>query len=184
MILIDLFIVFLKIGAFAFGGGYAVLPLIQQYIVNDMAWLSMNEMTNLVALSQITPGPIAINSATFVGTKVAGIAGAIVATLANVTPQFILIMTFSYFIFSGKELKFLDKMLKALKAGIVGLVAVAAIDMFQSSIFIGAIKDFNINWIAFIAFLIGAYLYKVKKLDIIIIFIVGAFLGVFLHIFI
>ena len=90
MVLLELYWVFLQIGAFAFGGGYAVLPLIQKFVVEDRGWMNLKEMTDLVSISQMTPGPIAINSATFVGTKVAGLPGAVVATLGNVTPQFIL----------------------------------------------------------------------------------------------
>ena len=92
MLLLELFLVFVQIGAFAFGGGYAVLPLIQKFVVEDRGWLSTAEMTDLVSLSQMTPGPIAINSATFVGTKLAGIPGAVVATMGNVLPQLILMI--------------------------------------------------------------------------------------------
>ena len=98
--LLLLYITFLKIGAFAFGGGYAVLPLIQRYVVNDMKWLTIKELTDLVSLSQITPGPIGINSATFIGTKVASVPGAIVATIAEVTPSCILMLLLGYFLFS------------------------------------------------------------------------------------
>ena len=80
MIYLQLFLSFLQIGAFSFGGGYAAMPLIQSQVVDSHKWLSMAEFTNLITISQMTPGPIAVNSATFVGLKVAGIGGAAVAT--------------------------------------------------------------------------------------------------------
>lgn len=80
MILLELFLSFLQIGAFSFGGGYAAMPLIQAQVVTKYHWLSMAEFTDLITISQMTPGPIAVNSATFVGIKIAGIPGALIAT--------------------------------------------------------------------------------------------------------
>ena len=85
MIYLQLFVSFFKVGLFAFGGGYAALPLIQEQVISENAWLSMNEFTHLVTISQMTPGPIALNAATFVGTKVAGIPGSIVAETVTKT---------------------------------------------------------------------------------------------------
>jgi chromate transporter len=178
MILLELFLVFVQIGAFAFGGGYAVLPLIQRFVVEERGWLSIKEMTDLVSLSQMTPGPIAINSATFVGTKVAGIPGAIVATLGNVMPQFILMMILAYFIFRDKKIGFLDKMLKGLKPGIVGLIAIAAISMIKGSLFTGAVSIANISIVALVAFIIGFMLKLTKRVDLIVIILIGALVGI------
>lgn len=91
MILIQLFLRFLQIGAFSFGGSYAAMPLIQSQIVDLNHWLDFSEFTDLITISQMTPGPIAINSATFVGIKIAGILGAIVATIGCVLPSCILV---------------------------------------------------------------------------------------------
>ncbi len=179
MILLELFFVFVQIGAFAFGGGYAVLPLIQRFVVEDRGWLSMREMTDLVSISQMTPGPIAINSATFVGTKVAGLPGAIVATMGNVLPQFILMMGLAYFIFRDQKIGFLDKMLKGLKPGIVGLIAIAAISMFENSLFQTGIIDLNLlEPVAVVAFIVGFGLRMTKRFDMIQLIVVGALLGV------
>ena len=86
MIYLQLFLSFLQIGLFSFGGGYAAIPLIQGQIVDQHGWLSMAEFTDLITISQMTPGPIAINSATFVGIKIAGLPGAAVATLGCILP--------------------------------------------------------------------------------------------------
>jgi len=179
MVLLELFWVFVQIGAFAFGGGYAVLPLIQRFVVEERGWLSIKEMTDLVSISQMTPGPIAINSATFVGTKVAGIPGAIVATLGNVTPQFILMMTLAYFIFRDKKIGFLDKMLKGLKPGIVGLIAIAAISMFKNSLFEGGIISVaNLSVVALATFITGFALRLITRFDLIVLIILGAVMGI------
>lgn len=127
MILFRLFVSFCIIGALAFGGGYAALPLIQEQCVEINLWLSMSEFSDLLTISQITPGPIAINSATFVGMKVAGIPGAIVASLGFMLPPFV-IVTIIFFLFKkyGK-LTFMQNILSGLKPAVVGLIAVAAL---------------------------------------------------------
>ena len=87
MIWLQLFFSFLQIGLFSFGGGYAAMPLIQEQIVNIHGWLDMDQFTDLITISQMTPGPIAINSATFVGIRIGGIPGALVATLGCFLPS-------------------------------------------------------------------------------------------------
>ena len=86
MIYLQLFLSFLQIGLFSFGGGYAAMPLVQGQVVTAHGWLSMSEFTDLITISQMTPGPIAVNSATFVGIKIAGIPGALIATLGCILP--------------------------------------------------------------------------------------------------
>lgn len=183
MIFLELFVTFLKIGSFAFGGGYAVLPLIQQYVVADKAWLSISELTDLVAMSQITPGPIAINSATFIGTKVAGVPGAIVATLGNVTPQFILMMILGYFIFGGRKLPFIQKILKGLKPVIAGLVAIVALSMIRSTLFyeIENFSSFSFNYLGIIGFIVGLYFYSKGKMGVIGLVVLSVVVGLSIH---
>ena len=91
MIYLQLFLSFLQIGMFSFGGGYAAMPLIQGQVVTAHHWLSMEEFTDLITISQMTPGPIAINSATFVGTKIAGTGGALSATFGCILPSCIIV---------------------------------------------------------------------------------------------
>ena len=91
MILLKLFLSFLQIGAFSFGGGYAAMPLIQAQVVIKYGWLTMEEFTNLITIAEMTPGPIAVNSATFVGTKIAGVPGALVATMGCILPSCIIV---------------------------------------------------------------------------------------------
>ena len=95
MMYIQLFLSFFQISLFSFGGGYAALPLIQGQVVNVHHWLSMTEFTDLITISQMTPGPIAINAATFVGMKLTGMPGAVVATLGYITPSCIIVTVIS-----------------------------------------------------------------------------------------
>ena len=91
MIYLQLFLAFLQIGAFSFGGGYAAMPLIQEQVVTKYAWLTQTDFTDLVTIAEMTPGPIAINAATFVGNQAAGIPGALVATLGVILPSCIFV---------------------------------------------------------------------------------------------
>jgi len=106
--LIDLFVSFFKIGAFSFGGGYAMLPMIQEEVIEVHRWITMAEYIDILAIAEMTPGPIAINSATFLGYKVAGIAGSAVATLGVVLPSFIVMSFIFHFIFRFKSSPYVD----------------------------------------------------------------------------
>ena len=94
--LLTLFLTFLKIGAFTFGGGYAMIPLIQREIVENKKWLSDDDILEIIAISESTPGPIAINSATFVGYRTCGVLGSVAATLGVVLPSFVIIFAISF----------------------------------------------------------------------------------------
>ncbi len=127
MLYLQLFISFFKIGLFAFGGGYAILSLIQHEIVVAHGWLSQSELTDIVAISQMTPGPIGINSATYVGYAATGsVWGAVVATLAITLPSFIIMLLLSRFVLAVQGNKYMEYALSALRPTVVGLIAAAA----------------------------------------------------------
>lgn len=173
--LFQLFLSFIQIGAMSFGGGYAALPIIQDVIVNQKGWLTLVEMTDIVTISQLTPGPIAVNAASFVGTKIAGIPGAISATLGSILPQSILMIFLAKILFSGKKVKILDKMLEALRPGVVGLIGSATLAMIISSVFPNGIS-LDIDYIAIVGFVVGLYLYY-KKVDMLKLIALGAGIG-------
>ena len=180
MILLKLYVEFFKIGVVAFGGGYAILPLINSSIVQQQGWISVAEMTDLVSISNMTPGPIGLNAATFVGTKIAGMPGSVAATAGIVTPSAIIMLTLGYLLFSsGRKMAFLDKMLVTLRPTVVGLIAIAAIDMVQASLF--GSEGFKvlgyISGVELITFIVGLVLYS-KKVDMIRIIAVGAVMGI------
>ena len=174
----DLFFIFFKIGCFAFGGGYAVIPLISKYVVEENAWISTREFIDLISISQMTPGPIAINSATFVGQSVSGIIGSIVATAGLVLPQFILMMILGYFLFSkNKKFKIMDYSLLGIKAGVVSLIFITTLKLFQSSVFPEGFKLDGMSLAALISFVLGFLLY-LKKIDLFKLIGLGAVVGI------
>lgn len=176
--MLDLLLIFFKIGCFAFGGGYAVIPLISKYVVEEHAWISTREFIDLISISQMTPGPIAINSATFVGQSVHGILGSILATTGLVLPQFILMMILGYFLFSkGKKFKIMDYSLLGIKAGVVSLIFITTLKLFQSSVFPEGLRLQSMSLAALISFVIGFVLYM-KKVDLFKLIGLGAVIGI------
>lgn len=176
--MLNLFLIFFKIGCFAFGGGYAVIPLISKYVVEENAWISTREFIDLISISQMTPGPIAINSATFVGQSVSGIIGSIVATAGLVLPQFVLMMILGYFLFSkNKKFKIMDYSLLGIKAGVVSLIFITTLKLFQSSVFPEGFKLYGMSLAALISFVLGFLLY-LKKIDLFKLIGLGAVIGI------
>lgn len=125
MIYLQLFLSFLQIGAFSFGGGYAAMPLIQNQVVQLHSWLSQSEFTDLITISQMTPGPIAVNSATFVGTRIAGIPGALAATAGCVLPSCILVTLLAKIYLKYRNLSLLQGVLKSLRPAVIAMIAAA-----------------------------------------------------------
>lgn len=129
MIYLELFWSFLKIGLFSFGGGYAAMPLIQEQVVSSHDWLSMAEFTDLITISQMTPGPIAINSATFVGIKIAGIPGALVSTIGCILPSCIIVMLIAKLYLKYCTVNMLQSVLNSLRPAVVAMIASAGISV-------------------------------------------------------
>lgn len=163
MILLELFWSFLQIGLFSVGGGYAAMPLIQSQAVTLHGWLSMSEFTDLVTIAEMTPGPIAINAATFVGIRVAGFGGALVATLGCITPSLFIASLLAYLYYKYKGAKGLDSVLTCLRPAVVALIAAAGIKILLSVVFgEGAIALPNADWIG-AALFAGAF-FALRKL--------------------
>ena len=129
MILLKLLWAFFKIGLFTFGGGYAMVPLIQKDIVEKYHWLNMEQFTDIVAIAEMTPGPIAINSATFVGYKVAKFWGALTSTLGVVLPSFLVIWAIATVFFSFQENPIVQAAFKGLRPAVLGMIIVAALSI-------------------------------------------------------
>ncbi|MBR6393143.1 MAG: chromate transporter [Eubacterium sp.] len=129
--LLELFVSFAKIGLFTFGGGYAMLPLIERTCVEQKKWLTNDEMLNVTVIAESTPGPIAINCATFVGNKQKGFLGAFFATLGMVTPSFIIILLISFFLESFLEIKWVAGAFQGIKIAVAVLIVDAAIRIFK-----------------------------------------------------
>ena len=129
MIYFQLFLSFLQIGAFSFGGGYAAMPLIQNQVVDLHHWLNLAEFTDLVTISQMTPGPIAINSATFVGTRIAGTPGALAATAGCVLPSCILVTLLARIYLKYRNLSIIQGVLQSLRPAVVAMIGAAGVSI-------------------------------------------------------
>lgn len=135
MIYLKILFSFFKIGLFSFGGGYAAVPLIQSEIVDTNHWLKLSEFVNLITIAEMTPGPIAINSATFVGLRLAGLPGALIATFGCILPSFIILLFLSYLYIRFRNLETVQGVLAGLRPAIVSLIASAGISILVLALF-------------------------------------------------
>ena len=133
MLIAKLFLTFLKIGAFTFGGGYAMIPLIQREVVEKNKWLTDDDILEIVAIAESTPGPIAINSATFVGYRTCGVLGAACATFGVVLPSFLIISLISMVLDRFESLTVVQYAFNGIRAGVLALILKALITMYKKS---------------------------------------------------
>lgn len=168
MIYIQLFYTFFKIGLFGFGGGYAMLSMIQGEVVTRYGWVSSQEFTDIVAISQMTPGPIGINTATYVGfTSTGSIWGSVIATFAVVLPSFILMLTISKFFLKYQKHPVVESVFKGLRPAVVGLLASAALVLMNAENFSSPREDtysFVISVIIFLVAFVGTRKYKINPI--------------------
>lgn len=128
-----LFVTFFKIGAFTFGGGYAMIPIIQREIVEKRKWITDDDILEIIAIAESTPGPIAINSATFVGYRVAGFFGAFFATLGVVLPSFVIILLISFVLREFQSIKAVQYAFNGIRAGVLALLIKALVGMYKKA---------------------------------------------------
>lgn len=145
MIYLQLFLSFLQIGAFSFGGGYAAMPLIQNQVVQFHPWLSQSEFTDLITISQMTPGPIAVNSATFVGTRIAGVPGALAATIGCVLPSCILVTILAKIYLRYRNLSLLQDILKSLRPAVIAMIAAAGVSILVTAFWGNDISSLHLD---------------------------------------
>ena len=133
--LFDLFLCFFQVGLFSIGGGYAAMPMIQAKAVETYHWLSISEFTDLMTIAEMTPGPITVNSATFVGIRMAGISGALIATTGCILPSLIIVSLISWLYERYRRMDALQAVLSCLRPAVVALIASAAWTILQAVIF-------------------------------------------------
>ncbi len=168
MIYWQLFWSFFQIGLFSFGGGYAALPLIQQQVVETHHWLDMTAFADIITISQMTPGPIAINAATFVGIQIGGMLGAILATLGCITPSCIIVLILAILYFKYKELLLIQGILTGLRPAVVALIAGAGLSLLLLSFF--GVESWplpieNLNILAIVIFIMAFISLRKFKLN-------------------
>lgn len=165
MIYFKLFLSFLQIGAFSFGGGYAAMPLIEEQVVTQNHWLTTGAFTDLVTIAEMTPGPIAVNAATFVGTQIGGPLGAVAATLGCILPSCIFVTLLAYIYTKYRNLSLLQGTLASLRPAVVSMIAKAGITILVSAFFVSGVISFtreNISLRMIIYF--AAALFMLRKL--------------------
>lgn len=171
-VILNLFLTFLKIGAFSFGGGYAVLSLIQQEVIERNGWISPTDFIDIVAISEMTPGPIAVNSSTFVGFKMSSVLGSAVATIGVVLVPIIITLIVSIYYNKFKHLKQVNWVILGIRPAVLGLIAAALVKIGKTSV-----VDIKGAIIAVLVF-IGVYKFKVNP---IIALIASGILGVVMY---
>lgn len=189
MIFWELFYTFLKIGLFSFGGGYGMLSVIQGEVVAGHAWLSAAEFTDIVAISQMTPGPIGINSATYVGytavlnvtgSEVLAVAGSLVASFAVMLPSIVLMLVVSRYLIKYSKHRYVEAVFKGLRPAVVGLIASAALLLMTEENFgspVSAPLQFGVSVGLFVVAFVAMKFFKVSP--ILILVLAGAFGGLF-----
>ena len=176
MMYLNLFFIFFKVGLFSFGVGYAILPLMQHEVVDVNKWISFKEFMDIVAVSQITPGPISINLATHVGYRIGGILGSTIATTSVVLPSIIIVSLIVIFLKRFNKLPVVQRIFKSLRVTIVGLILAAGIALFVKENFI----DYK-SYIIFASVLIGGLFFKIGSITLIILSgVAGAILYYFI----
>lgn len=165
MRLIQLFWSFFQIGLFSIGGGYAALPLIQEQVVEKYSWLSMMEFTDLITIAEMTPGPIAINAATFVGLRIEGVWGAVTATFGCVFPSCIIMSILAYLYFKYSNLKMIQGILAGLRPAVVALIASAGVSILLVAFFgeKGSIHLEHLNLVSVLLFAAAFFILKKWK---------------------
>ena len=187
MILWQLFLSYLKIGLFGFGGGYAMLSLIQHEIVVQHGWLTASEFADIVAISQITPGPIAINSATYVGYTVGaqagsvwlGVAGAMVATTAVCLPSLVLMLLIARFFMRLRDNRWMEGAMRCMRPAVIGMIAAAALLLMFPHSASPAEQNFTDawSWALFALVLVGQW----RKVNPILLILLSALAGVVIY---
>lgn len=165
MVYLQLLYVFFKIGLLGFGGGYAMLSLIQFEVVDHFNWMTITEFSDMLAISQMTPGPVSINTATYVGYSVAGVPGAIVATVSLCLPSVFLMYLVIRFLFKNKDNRYVQYIMSGLRPVLGGLILAAALMLMNKENF----SDFgwgehNLSVIIFVVSFVALHFFKVNPM--------------------
>ncbi|MBR2811236.1 MAG: chromate transporter [Solobacterium sp.] len=183
MILLELFLVYFQIGLFAFGGGYAAMPLILSLVVEGKGWLNMAEYADLTTIAEMTPGPIAVNSATFVGQKMAGLPGAIVCTIGCILPSLIIVLVLAYFYTKFRGLKIVQSVLGELRPAVVAMIASAGTTILLLALFgTSSITEISsVHWIELGLFAVSLFALRKYKVNPIAVIFSTALAGTLLY---
>ena len=184
MILLKLFFAFIQVGLFSVGGGYAAIPLIQEQIVDIYGMMTLEEFSDLITVAEMTPGPISINSATFVGMRVAGIPGVIICSVGCIIPSFCICLILAHFYYKYRSVKGVQVVLSAMRPAVVALIASAGasilmLALFQSEILNLVVENFRI--VEFVIFAVALFLLRKFKMNAITIILGSGVVGTIVY---
>ncbi len=187
MLVLKLFWSFIQVGLFSVGGGYAAIPLIQDQIVNIHQLMTLEEFTDLITIAEMTPGPISINSSTFVGMRLSGPIGVLICTLGCIIPSFIICLLLAHFYYKYRSFAGVQKVLGALRPAVVALIGSAGLSilllgLFQSDLFHIQLQNFHI--IEFLLFISGLIILRKKKAGAISVILGSGILGTIIYLLI
>ena len=177
MTLLQLFLSYLKIGFFGFGGGYAMLSLIHSEVVVSHQWLTNSEFSDIVAISQMTPGPIAINSATYIGYEVAGFWGSMVATIAVSLPALSIMLLLTIFFLRLRDNRYVKGVVAGMRPVVIGMIASAALLLIFPTSSEGASFIDGWSWAIFVATLVAS----ARKINPILLIVISGVVGIILY---
>ena len=150
MLLLKLFFAFIQVGLFSVGGGYAAIPLIQEQIVNIYGMMTLEEFSDLITVAEMTPGPISINSATFVGMRIAGIPGVLICSIGCIIPSFCICLTLAHFYYKYRSVSGVQIVLGSLRPAVVALIASAGASILMLVLFQAELEEAALGNIRFV----------------------------------
>ena len=167
MLYLQLFLSFFQIGLFSIGGGYAAMPLIENQVVEIHPWLTMAQFSDIITISQMTPGPIAINSATFVGIQIAGIPGAVIATLGCIIPSCVIVMLLAFLYYRYRNLTLMQGVLGGLRPAVIAMIASSGVSLLLSALWADGIARSisTMDWIAVCIFIVSLIILRKWKVN-------------------
>lgn len=184
MIYLELFWVFFQVGLMSFGGGMASLPIIQGLVVDTRGWITIETFTDIITISEMTPGPIAINAATFVGNQIAGVWGGILATVACLLPSTLIVVMLAFLYFKFKKLTVVNNVIAILKPATIGFIAAAGLVIIKLSFFAGGVFSFdiaNLNYVSVFIFALSIILLRKYKFSPIRVMAISGLIGILFY---
>ena len=184
MILLKLFFAFIQVGLFSVGGGYAAIPLIQEQIVDIYGMMTLEEFSDLITVAEMTPGPISINSATFVGMRVAGIPGGIICSVGCIIPSFCICLILAHFYYKYRSVKGVQVVLSAMRPAVVALIASAGASILMLALFQSEIQNLvveNFRIVEFVIFAVALFLLRKFKMNAITIILGSGVVGTIVY---
>ena len=180
---LDLFLTYLKIGLFSIGGGRAAIPVVQGIVIGEKGWLTMTEFTDVITISEMTPGPFGINSATFIGVKLGGILGGLITTFACMLAPLIIVILISFLYSRYRKLTVVQGALSGVRPAVTGLLSAAALSIICLALFGSGMPSASssFNLIAFTIFVIATFILRKLKLNSIFVIFFSGIIGVLFY---